>query len=151
MMLNVKGRDAMQKSGLASSITIETDSSSGVFPYSPLFHWDLDDYGPLYVPRSGSTIMLTPETYALYERVIRVYEDNAFSMQGGRFYLNGREVKEYTFKSDYYWMMGDNRHNSQDSRFWGFVPEDHIVGKAALIWMSWGNGVRWNRLFKTIH
>jgi signal peptidase I len=151
MMLNIKGRDAMQRSGLATSIMIETDSSLGVFPYSPLFHWDLDDYGPLFVPRSGSTIALTAGTYALYERVIRVYEDNEFSMQAGRFYLNGQEVRQYTFKNNYYWMMGDNRHNSQDSRFWGFVPEDHIVGKAAVIWMSWGNGVRWSRLFKTIH
>jgi signal peptidase I len=151
MMLNIKGRDAMQKSGLASSITVETDSSLSVFPYSPLFRWDLDDYGPLFVPRSGSTITLTAATYALYERVIRVYEDNAFSMQDGRFYLDGKEVTQYSFKNNYYWMMGDNRHNSQDSRFWGFVPEDHIVGKASIIWMSWGNGVRWNRIFKTIH
>ena len=151
MLLDTKARETMTKSGLATSIVAETDSSLNVYPYSPLLHWDLDDYGPLFVPRSGSTIALTPVTYALYERVIRVYEDNAFTMQGGRFYLNGQEVKQYTFRNNYYWMMGDNRHDSQDSRFWGFVPEDHIVGKAALIWMSWGNGVRWNRLFKTIH
>jgi signal peptidase I len=151
MMLNTKARDAMQKNGLAVNMTAETDSSLNVYPYSPLLPWNLDNYGPLFVPRSGSTITLTPETYALYERVIRVYEDNEFSMRGGRFFLNGREVKQYTFKNNYYWMMGDNRHDSQDSRLWGFVPEDHIVGKASLIWMSWGNGVRWSRIFKTIH
>jgi signal peptidase I len=151
MMLNTKARDAMQKNGLAVSMVAETDSSLNVYPYSPLLPWNLDNYGPLFVPRSGSTITLTPATYALYERVIRVYEDNEFSMQGGRFFLNGQEVKQYTFKNNYYWMMGDNRHDSQDSRLWGFVPEDHIVGKASLIWMSWGNGIRWNRLFKTIH
>jgi signal peptidase I len=151
MLLTTKAHEAMQKNGLATSMVAETDSSLNVFPYSPLLHWDLDDYGPLFVPRSGSTITLTPENYAVYERVIGVYEDNAFIMRDGRFYLNGREVKQYTFQHNYYWMMGDNRHDSQDSRLWGFVPEDHIVGKASLIWMSWGKGVRWSRLFKAIH
>ena len=94
--------------------------------------------------------MLTPENYALYERAIRIYEGNKFEMKEGKFYLNGREATQYTFRMDYYWMMGDNRHGSQDSRYWGFVPEDHIVGKPELIWLSWSKGVRWGRIFKRI-
>jgi signal peptidase I len=82
--------------------------------------------------------------------VIHDYEGNKFEMRAGKFYLNEQPVTQYTFKMNYYWMMGDNRHGSQDSRFWGFVPEDHIVGEAALIWMSWNKGVRWSRLFKKI-
>jgi signal peptidase I len=82
--------------------------------------------------------------------VIRVYEKNDFTQRDGKFFLNGKEVTSYTFKLNYYWMMGDNRHGSQDSRFWGFVPEDRIVGKAWMIWFSWENGPRWSRLFRVV-
>ena len=85
-----------------------------------------------------------------WQRAITVYENNAFEMKDGKFWLNGQIVTQYTFKMNYFWMMGDNRHGSQDSRYWGFVPEDHVVGEAALIWMSWDHGVRWSRLFKKI-
>ena len=86
----------------------------------------------------------------MYKRVIRVYENNKWEERDGKIFLNGKEANSYTFRMNYFWMMGDNRHRSQDSRYWGFVPEDHVVGSAWLIWMSYDQGIRWNRLFKTI-
>jgi signal peptidase I len=121
-----------------------------VFPYDSRFNWSLDDYGPLWIPKKGETIQLTPANVQLYKRVIFVYENNNWEERDGKIFINGQPATSYTFKMNYYWMMGDNRHRSQDSRYWGFVPEDHIVGSAWLIWMSYDKGIRWNRLFKTI-
>jgi len=112
--------------------------------------WNVDNYGPIWIPKKGAVLKLDASNYPLYERAIRVYEKNDFYTSEGKFFLNGKEVTEYTFQMNYYWMMGDNRHGSQDSRFWGFVPEDRIVGKAWLIWFSWEGGPRWNRLFRTV-
>ena len=122
-----------------------------VFPYDPSFDWTPDSFGPLWVPQKGKSIELTPKNIALYKRLIRVFENNDWMEREGKIFINGQEATSYTFKMNYYWMMGDNRHRSQDSRFWGFVPEDHIVGEAWIIWMSVENGIRWNRLFKGIH
>jgi len=124
-----------------------------VFPHDPdNFQWTVDDFGPLYVPQKGRTIRLTPETIAPYKRIIAVYEDNDLAIRNGKIFINDEETSEYTFQMDYYWMMGDNRHNSEDSRIWGFVPQNHIVGKPLFIWFSTkegsiGNGIRWNRIF----
>jgi signal peptidase I len=150
MLLTWQAHEKMVKSGLTQSIVPVIDSDRSVWPYSDYYPWSRDNYGPLWIPAKGATLTLTPQNYALYVRTIRVYEGNEFDMKDGKFYLNGQPVTTYTFKMNYYWMMGDNRHGSQDSRYWGFVPEDHIVGEAALIWMSWNKGVRWSRLFTKI-
>ncbi|WP_151087228.1 signal peptidase I [Hymenobacter baengnokdamensis] len=119
--------------------------------------WQLDNFGPLPVPKKGQTIALTPANAAIYYKIVSQYEHNqGISWQDGMIQQNGRPLTSYTIKQNYYWMMGDNRHNSEDSRFWGFVPEDHVVGKAVLIWLSLdpfgdlAHKVRWNRLFHTI-
>ena len=122
------------------------------FPFdTDNFPWTRDNYGPLQIPRKGETVTLSPKNIALYRRLITNYEHNTLEENNGSYVINGKQTNTYTFKYNYYWMMGDNRHRSQDSRFWGFVPETHIVGKASLIWFSWNNGPRWDRLFKSIH
>jgi len=150
MLLTWDAYSRMVKSGMAKSIVPDIDSQQSVYPYSSSSPWSRDNYGPIWIPAKGATLTLTPENYPIYERAIRVYEGNQFELRDGKFWLNGQVVTQYTFKMNYYWMMGDNRHGSQDSRYWGFVPEDHVVGEAALIWMSWDHGVRWSRLFKKI-
>lgn len=129
----------------------------GLYPVNKVTGWTLDNYGPIWIPKKGETIDLTLDNLPFYERPIHAYEGNTLEVKEGRIYINGQETTRYTFKMDYYWMMGDNRHNSADSRFWGFVPEDHIVGKPIFIWLSldqdrgWLDGkVRWNRLFKFV-
>ena len=114
------------------------------------FPWTRDNYGPLHIPKRGETVTLSPKNIAVYRRAITCYEHNTLEENNGSYLINGKQTNNYTFKYNYYWMMGDNRHRSQDSRFWGFVPETHIVGKASLIWFSWNNGPRWDRLFKSI-
>ncbi len=122
-----------------------------IFPRdTSVANWSIDNFGKLWIPKKGATIELNKANIAFYKRAIQVYENNQWEERDGKVYLNGAEATSYTFKMNYYWMMGDNRHRSQDSRFWGFVPEDHIVGEAWLIWMSWEGGPRWKRLFKSI-
>lgn len=119
--------------------------------------WTRDNYGPIWIPKRGATIELTQENLALYRRCIKNYEHNELEEKDGVVYINGEKATTYTFQYDYYWMMGDNRHNSADSRSWGFVPEDHIVGKPIMIWLSldkdrslFDGGIRWNRLFRWV-
>ncbi|MEM9548868.1 MAG: signal peptidase I [Bacteroidota bacterium] len=127
-----------------------------IFPHNKEFFsdWTVDDYGPIYIPKKGDVITLTPKNVALYERLIQVYEGNELTKKGGRFFINGEQTTKYTIQQDYYWAMGDNRHNSEDSRSWGFVPHDHIVGKPLFIWFSTkegniANGINWDRIFKS--
>ncbi len=132
--------------------------SVAIFPHRPeLYPWTKDNYGPVWVPKAGVTVPLSLETLPLYERIIKNYEGNELEVVEGVIYINGQAAAEYTFLLDYYFMMGDNRDNSLDSRFWGFVPVDHLEGKAVLIWMSidpgkglFGGGIRWDRVFSKI-
>lgn len=139
---------------------IEKGTEPGIFPH--INKWNRDNLGPIYIPQKGKTVALTTEALPFYKRIITEYETNDngekndLKVIGNEIRLNGKVVNSYTFKQNYYWMMGDNRHNSEDSRYWGYVPEDHIVGKPTFIWMSWDtngkglNKVRWDRVFTTV-
>ncbi|CAN5295273.1 hypothetical protein BH09BAC6_BH09BAC6_08210 [soil metagenome] len=127
-----------------------------VFPHNEKFKWNMDNFGPIRMPKRGWKIPLNDSTIILYRRAIELYENNKVELQGKDVLINGKKADTYTFKMNYYWMMGDNRHNSLDSRFWGYVPEDHVVGKAMVTWMSidstrtFFDKIRWNRIFKSI-
>jgi signal peptidase I len=129
--------------------------SRDYFPNDTAYRWTINNFGPLYIPKKGSTIRIDTRNLSLYERIISYYEQNDLQVRDGQIYINGNP-DSYTFKMNYYWMMGDNRHNSADSRYWGFVPEDHIVGKPRFIWLSLDrnkrfiNKVRWERMFKGV-
>ena len=135
---------------------VEDATTSDIYPLNGNTGWTRDNYGPVWIPKKGKTLKLNLSNIAIYERPIRTYEGNDLQIRGGKIYINGRQATSYTFKMDYYWMMGDNRHNSLDSRYWGFVPEDHIVGKPIFIWWSHDpdhsgfSGIRWHRLFKLV-
>lgn len=142
-------------------IMIQPESSMPPSLYYPVDYrtgWGRDNYGPIWIPRKGATIELNEWNLSLYHRCIKNYENNELEVKGGTVFINGQPETTYTFKYDYYWMMGDNRHKSADSRSWGFVPEDHVVGKPILIWLSldkdrslFDGGIRWNRMFRMVH
>ncbi len=142
---------------IVETIHLNTDAVVGdLYPLDANTGWTRDNYGPIWIPKKGATITLNMKNIAIYERPIKVYEGNSLEVKGGRIFINGKQTNKYTFKLDYYWMMGDNRHNSADSRYWGFVPEDHIVGKPIFIWWSSDpdrggfKGIRWNRLYRWV-
>ena len=132
------------------------DSDATIFPFSADFEWTRDNFGPLWIPAKGTQVELTLENLPLYQRIITSYEGNELEVRDGKIFINSEEAQSYTFQQDYYFMMGDNRHNSLDSRYWGFVPEDHIVGKPAVVWLSingnrkFPNNIRWRRFFKFV-
>ncbi len=134
---------------------ISKEPESNIFPNAAT-GWNGDNFGPIYIPKEGITVKLDLKSLPFYKKIISEYEHNNLKVIGNDIYINDKIATTYTFKQDYYWMMGDNRHNSLDSRYWGYVPEDHIVGKPVFIWMSWDsngkgfNKIRWNRMFTTV-
>lgn len=158
--LNDKQQTAIRNKGF--DIQILTDGNGlydyDIFPHDSLYQWNKDFFGPLTIPAAGTTVVLSSENISIYEKVIHNYEGHDLQVVDGKIFIDGVESTDYTFAMNYYFMMGDNRHNSADSRFWGFVPEDHIVGKASVVWLSvdkfksWGEKgkIRWDRMFKKI-
>lgn len=131
--------------------------SEDVFPLVPSLGWNIDNFGPIYIPKKGATVKLDLKTLPFYKRIIQEYEKNTLKVNGQEIIINGKPSTTYTFKQDYYWMMGDNRQNSLDARYWGYVPFDHVIGKPVFIWFSWDkdgigiNKVRWNRVFSVVN
>ena len=159
-MLNSEQQNSIRKKGYEVQILSEEDGvySPDIFPHDSNYKWNKDFFGPLTIPQKGVTVEISPENIAFYDKIIRNYEGHDLQVKDGKVLIDGQVATSYTFAMDYYFMMGDNRHNSADSRFWGFVPEDHIVGKASVVWLSLDKfktfsdkgKVRWNRMFKKI-
>lgn len=165
MPLTQANAEALSKFGNVISMTRENKPKGTygpkdfwpIFPNDARFDWSEDNFGPVWVPKAGATIQLNDGNLPLYRRAIQVYENNELEEKNGAIWINGVKTDSYTFKQDYYWMMGDNRHRSQDARFWGFVPFDHVVGKAVLVWLTadpekggFPGGIRWKRLFSRV-
>ena len=156
-LTHASARALRSRKDLVESVTMVEDPTTwDIYPLNGNKGWTRDNYGPVWIPKKGATVKLDMNNIAIYERPIKVYEGNDLQVRGGKIFINGKPATSYTFKMDYYWMMGDNRHNSLDSRYWGFVPEDHIVGKPIFIWWSHDpdhngfSGIRWNRLFRFV-
>jgi signal peptidase I len=163
-MLNLTDENAgkLKSNPLVKSVTKllspKGEYTESVFPHNSQYAWSIDNYGPIYIPEAGKTVELNTKSLPFYKRIIEVYENNNLTTSGDEIFINGKLATTYTFKQDYYWMMGDNRHNSEDARYWGYVPFDHVVGKPVFIWFSWdsnGEGIaqkiRWERVFTTVH
>ncbi|MFZ2282944.1 MAG: signal peptidase I, partial [Lutibacter sp.] len=163
-MLNLTDENAgkLKSNPLVKSVTKllspKGEYDASVFPHNSQYAWSIDNYGPIYIPEAGKTVELNAKSLPFYKRIIEEYENNNLTTNGDEIFINGKLATTYTFKQDYYWMMGDNRHNSEDARYWGYVPFDHVVGKPVFIWFSWdtnGEGIaqkiRWERVFTTVH
>ena len=160
LTLTNENRDALASFSNISSIIRKVEKkgvfANYIFPHNENYAWNIDNFGPIKVPAAGDKINLTITNLLIYKDIIERYENNKLEIIENQIYINDKLSENYIFKMNYYWMMGDNRHNSADSRFWGFVPENHIVGKALFIWMSWDknakgiNKIRWDRLFKSV-
>jgi len=160
LTLTNESRDALSKFTNVTAVKKRTEKAGVyaeyIFPHDENYKWNADNYGPITIPASGATINITTENLSIYKDIIERYENNKLEVVAGEIYINDKVATTYTFAMNYFWMMGDNRHNSADSRFWGFVPENHIVGKALFVWMSWDKNakglkkIRWSRLFSSV-
>jgi signal peptidase I len=153
--LTQEALSVISKTAGVTKISIETAQAGDVYPLGNSYGWTRDNYGPIYIPKKGAVLKLNTYNLPIYERIIRNYENNTLEVANGKIIINGKETTSYRFKMDYYWMMGDNRHKSADSRYWGFVPEDHVVGRPVLVWLSLNKDkslfegkIRFNRFFK---
>ncbi len=162
--MNESSAERLAQTSIVKSVTKLThpannpDDLKRIYPYKPSFGWSVDNFGPLYIPKAGESIALNADNIDLYRRVIHAYEGHDLAVKDGKVFIDGEATDSYTFEMNYYFMMGDNRHNSADSRYWGFVPEDHIVGKAVFVWLSlapdksWFQGkIRWDKLFRFVN
>jgi signal peptidase I len=156
LVLTQKAYEALKSSSSVVSITKNESYGDDCFPFSDNYPWTIDNYGPLWIPAKGVSVDIDTTNICLYQRIIQAYEGNSLAIKDGKIYINGSQTSTYTFKMDYYFMMGDNRHGSYDSRSWGFVPEDHVVGKPSFIWFSSNKdksfpmNIRWKRMFNSI-
>ncbi|WP_159950801.1 signal peptidase I [Polaribacter septentrionalilitoris] len=152
----------LQKSPLTSSVTkINHDADNAIFPHVKELGWSQDNFGPIYIPEAGTTVKLDSKSLPFYEQIIKNYENNDLQVVGENIFINGEKVDSYTFKQDYFYLIGDNRHNSLDARYWGYVPFDHVLGKPVMVWFSWDanapsfgaklKSIRWDRMFTTVH
>ena len=137
------------------------DADNAIFPHIASNKWSQDNFGPIYIPKAGATVKIDAASLPYYKQIIKNYENNDLAVVGDAIFINGEKADSYTFKQDYYWLMGDNRHNSLDARYWGYVPFDHVLGKPVMIWWSWDanaasfgekiKSIRWDRMFTTVH
>ncbi len=151
----------LKKYPLTISVTkINHEADNAIFPHVKELGWSQDNFGPIYIPEAGKTVKLDKSSLPFYEQIIKNYENNDLVVNGDDIFVNGKKVDSYTFKQDYFYLIGDNRHNSLDARYWGYVPFDHVLGKPVLIWFSWNadaasfgekiKSIRWNRMFTTV-
>jgi signal peptidase I len=157
--LNEDQKTQIEKLGMIVEKIVDKENAydMSIFPHDSRYHWNKDNFGPIVIPQKGQTVEINDSTIVLYDKIIKNYELNDLQVKDGKVYINGQVADSYTFQMDYYFMMGDNRHNSADSRFWGFVPENHIVGRTLFVWLSLdkfktiGEGkIRWSKMFKKI-
>ena len=154
--------DRLKKYPLTETIKkVNHGADNAIFPHIEKLGWSQDNFGPIYIPKAGTSVELTSESLPFYEQIIKNYENNDLQIVGENIFINGEKVNSYTFKQDYFYLIGDNRHNSLDARYWGYVPFDHVLGKPVMVWFSWDanatsfgaklKSIRWNRMFTTVH